>query len=90
MEVVASVLSQIVTAFHPEIIGEFINGYTMVFGLMILGFILHFMPVKIEKITENAVVSSPFPLKVLYLSLIIFIVIQVKSAEIQPFIYFQF
>ena len=90
MEVVASVLSQIVTAFHPEIIGEFINGYTMVFGLMILGFILHFMPVKIEKITENAVVSSPFPLKVLYLSLIIFLVIQIKSSEIQPFIYFQF
>lgn len=90
MEVVGLLLNQIATSFHPEIIGEFVNGYTLVLGLMILGFVLHFIPASIEKFAERFVTSSPFPLKVLYLSLIIFIVIQVKSAEIQPFIYFQF
>ena len=90
MEVVGAVLSQIFTSFHPEVVGEFINGYSLVSGLMLLGFVLHFMPSKIEKITEKAVATSPFALKVLYLSLIIFLVIQIKSSEIQPFIYFQF
>jgi D-alanyl-lipoteichoic acid acyltransferase DltB (MBOAT superfamily) len=90
MQTVGAVLTQIFTAFHPEIIRDYIVGYPLVSLLMLTGFVLHFTSHKTEQKVENLVIRSPFILKLLYLSLIIFIVIQIKSSEIQPFIYFQF
>lgn len=90
MEVVRAMLSQITTSFHPEVFIDFIKGYPQVLLLMSVGFILHFMPSHIEDYTCKLVIDSPFVLKVSYMLLIIFIVIQIKSSEIQPFIYFQF
>jgi D-alanyl-lipoteichoic acid acyltransferase DltB (MBOAT superfamily) len=90
MQTVGAVLTQIFTAFHSEIIRDYIVGYPLVSLLMLTGFMLHFTSHKTEQKVENLVIRSPFILKLLYLSLIIFIVIQIKSSEIQPFIYFQF
>jgi alginate O-acetyltransferase complex protein AlgI len=90
MEIVGQVLTQITGNFHPEIIGEFLSGYKLVVLFMFIGYLLHFMPESLELKTEKLVSRSPFLLKIVYLSLIIFLVIQIKSSEIQPFIYFQF
>jgi len=90
MTVVSSMLNQITTSFHPEIFADFIKGYPYVFMLMIIGYTLHFIPSDIELTVQQLVIKSPFVLKVSYLLVIVFIVIQIKSSEIQPFIYFQF
>ena len=83
-------LTQITTDFHSEIIADFIKGYPYVLLLMLLGYILHFIPSGIENQVQQLVIKSPFVLKVAYLVVIVFVVIQIKSSEIQPFIYFQF
>ena len=90
MAVVNAMLTQITTAFHPEILGDFIKGYPYILMLMAFGYLLHFIPSHIELQTQQLVVKSPFVLKVAYLLVIVFVVIQIKSSEIQPFIYFQF
>lgn len=90
LKTVNSIITQIFTAFHPEVFTEFLNGYPLVSALMLLGYILHFVPRSAEQFTEKLVTASPLVLKVVYLFIIIFIVIQIKSSEIQPFIYFQF
>jgi D-alanyl-lipoteichoic acid acyltransferase DltB (MBOAT superfamily) len=90
MSVVSSILTQISTAFHPEIAADLLKGYPYILMLMMLGFILHYIPANIENYVQQLVVKSHFLLKVSYLVLIILIVIQIKSSEIQPFIYFQF
>ncbi len=90
MQTVGAMLTQIFTAFHSEIISDYILGYPLVSLLMLTGFVLHFTSRKTEQKVENLVIRSPFILKLVYLSLIIFLVIQIKSSEIQPFIYFQF
>jgi D-alanyl-lipoteichoic acid acyltransferase DltB (MBOAT superfamily) len=90
MDVVNTMLTQITTDFHPEILTDFIQGYSYVLMLMVLGFILHFIPSNIENHVQQLVIKSPFVLKVAYLIVIVFVVIQIKSSEIQPFIYFQF
>jgi D-alanyl-lipoteichoic acid acyltransferase DltB (MBOAT superfamily) len=90
MEIAGQVLSQITRSFHPEIFFDFLIGYKLVVMFMFVGFLLHFMPRKLELYAENIVKVSPFVLKVVYLSLVIFLVIQVRSSVIQPFIYFQF
>lgn len=83
-------LSQIFHSFHPEVFGEFVRGYPYIILLMVVGFVLHFIPSRMQDFAQNQVVRSPFALKLAYLLLIIFVVIQIKSSEIQPFIYFQF
>lgn len=90
MTVVSAMLTQITTSFHPEIFKDFIQGYPYILLLMAIGFTLHFIPRSVELQTQQLVIKSPFILKVTYLLVIILIVIQIKSSEIQPFIYFQF
>ncbi len=90
MQTVGEVLLQISTNFHPEIISEFIVGYPMVISFIAIGFLLHFTTTRTEYIYQNFIIRLPFILKIVYLSLIIYLVIQVKSSDIQPFIYFQF
>jgi alginate O-acetyltransferase complex protein AlgI len=90
MQTAADMLEQIMFQLHPEIVIEFIAGYKMVVFLMIFGYFLHFIPAKFEWAAERAVSKWPLVYKAAFVLAIIIIVIQTKSAGIQPFIYFQF
>ena len=90
MTIAGQVIRQIFTSFNLKIFAAFMTGYKAVVLLMILGFILHFIPKSIEAKTQDLVTRMPLVAKVLVLVAIIVLVIQIKSSEIQPFIYFQF
>ena len=83
-------LKQIFTDFRPAIFLQFISGYKGIFLLLMIGYIIHFIPKRIDNQIKQVVICSPLLLQALYLIITIFIVIQVKSAGIVPFIYFQF
>lgn len=83
-------LRQIFTSFHPQLFIQLIEGYWQVFALMLLGFLLHFAPDKWENTVCYGVIHLPFAGKALLMVAFIYLVIQMKSTEIQPFIYFQF
>ena len=85
-----SMINQIFTAFHPEVFTQMVSGYWEVFVLMAVGFVLHFCPDKWQDSCSDAMVRMPLVGKALVLIALIFLVIQVKSSDIQPFIYFQF
>ncbi len=84
------VLNQIFTNFHPEIFPQFVEGYRMVFVLMVLGYVTHFLPKRFDLALRQVVTRSPLVVQALTLAILIFIVIQFKSSGVQPFIYFQF
>lgn len=90
METAWQVVTQITTHFSPGIFFDFVMGYKAVLFLMVLGYILHFIPTSVEQRTENWVTSLSLAGKFVVIFLTILIVIQTKSAGIQPFIYFQF
>ncbi|NDW12907.1 MBOAT family protein [Bacteroides sp. 214] len=83
-------ISQICTNFQPQLFEQLLEGYWKVFLLMCIGFFLHFVPASWEKTASTIVVELPFLWKAALVLIVIFLVIQVKSSEIQPFIYFQF
>ena len=83
-------LNQIFTAFRPRLFTQLVEGYWEVFALMSLGFFLHFVPDSWEHACCKAVIRLPLIGKALLLVAMIYLVIQMKSSEIQPFIYFQF
>ena len=90
MKVAGEVIHQIANNFHGKIAFEFISGYPVVSVLLVIGYFLHFIPKKIELKTETLITKSPLILQIFYVIIVVFMMVQFKSAEIQPFIYFQF
>lgn len=86
----ATMIRQILTAFHPELIGQLLIGYWKVFLLMAVGYLLHACPDSWQDACSRWMVRLPLIGQALVLILLVYLVIQVKSSDIQPFIYFQF
>lgn len=89
-EASAAMLTQIFTNFQPQLITQFLAGYPEVSTLMVLGFVLHFLPTRWNDRAEALMRRSSSLVMVLLLAAMIVWVIQVKGSEIQPFIYFKF
>lgn len=83
-------IRQIVTAFHLQLFPQLIAGYWKVFALMAIGFFLHFCPDSWENACSKTIIRLPLAGKAVLMIALIYLVIQMKSSEIQPFIYFQF
>lgn len=89
-DVAIELLRQIATKFNGYLALQVVTGYKEVFVLILLGYLLHFIPKRADEKIEKAITWSPLPAKAFVLVVVIWCVIQVKSAEVQPFIYFQF
>lgn len=85
-----TVLAQIFLNFQPQVFLQMLSGYKLVFIFIFTGYLLHFMPGKIENYFKNQFISLPLVLKALVTIVLIYFIVQIKSSDIQPFIYFQF
>jgi D-alanyl-lipoteichoic acid acyltransferase DltB (MBOAT superfamily) len=90
MQTVGQVLNQIAFAFNGQIFMEFVEGYPVVLTLLCLGFIFHFTPLSFELSMEKILTRSHLLVQAVILVLVIILVVQFRSSDIQPFIYFQF
>jgi len=88
MELIGRIASW--STFAPVLIAQVLGAYPKVFALMLLGYILHFLPQQVDSWTEKRFLESPIFVKSLALAIVMWLVVQTQSAEIQPFIYFQF
>lgn len=83
-------LNQMFTNFNFALLPQLVGGYGLVFFLMALGYIMHFLPDSWNQKCERGLIRLPLFLQAILFIVVIYIVIQVKSSDIQPFIYFQF
>jgi D-alanyl-lipoteichoic acid acyltransferase DltB (MBOAT superfamily) len=83
-------LNQILNFFHAEVFMQFVDGYKLIFGLIIVGFVVHFLPEKFKEKTRLIVINASLYSKVAMLVVVIWIVIQFRFADLQPFLYFKF
>jgi hypothetical protein len=90
LQTIKDMLDQIQIFFHGEVFWQFIERMPLIFGLIVIGFISHYFPVKIENSIKNGVTNLPLAGKIILLVFVIWLAAQFKSADIQPFIYFQF
>ena len=67
-----------------------ILGYKNVFILLAIGFVWHFLPIKVIALLQNIFNKTPLPLKAVLFGLIFWLIYATASAGPQPFIYFQF
>ena len=83
-------LQQIFLEFHGELLGQVLWGYRFVFALILIGYLTHYIPDGWQERVVGWLKSGGVVLSALVLAFVIYLVIQIKSATIQPFIYFQF
>ena len=90
MSTAFTILGRIFTSFHAAILPQLIAGYWKVLALILLGYALHYVPDRLTNKLQSRFTATPLWFKALVMIIIIYIVIQTKSSQIQPFIYFQF
>jgi D-alanyl-lipoteichoic acid acyltransferase DltB (MBOAT superfamily) len=90
MQVVNGMMHQIANNMDWHIIPEVVVAYKGVFLMMLFGFFTHWVSQKWKDRLKDAFVAAPFWAKVVISAIVVIIVYQSVSADMQPFIYFQF
>lgn len=85
-----ALMYQIVHAFDLSHFWTIISSYKVVMILMVFAYIVHWLPTKIKNWYKNAFIESHIAVKVLAAIVAVFLIYQFRTANIQPFIYFQF
>lgn len=90
METVSMIFNRISEHFGAELFLDVIIGYKAVFGIMVIGYLVHWIPENIKGRYRKWFASQPSLVISLIMALAVFCMYQLMSGEMQPFIYFQF
>jgi alginate O-acetyltransferase complex protein AlgI len=90
MDQIILMLNQITQNFSPGSYLEVIPAYSEVFSLMLVGYIIHFLPERFKESYRGLFINLPLVLKLLAVLIIAVLLYQMKTSDIQPFIYFRF
>ncbi len=90
MESTYLIIDQIKNNFNAALIPEILFSYSKVFIVMLLGFIIHWLPVKVKDWYRETFIAFPLAVKIVVSAFVVFGVYQAMSSELQAFIYFQF
>lgn len=90
MDKALAMINQITGNFQLELIPAMISSYYKIFILILLALTIHWLPSRLKENVRGWFIQTHVVVKVILVILVIFILYQVKAAEVQPFIYFQF
>jgi D-alanyl-lipoteichoic acid acyltransferase DltB (MBOAT superfamily) len=90
MEHAGELGSQITRHFDWHVIPDVAWNYKEVFFLLALGYLFHWLPGRVKSGYRDWFIRKPLYLQAILTALIVFILYQSWSADMQPFIYFQF
>ena len=90
MATVSAMMQQIGFHFSFSDLMVKVLAYRAVISLIILGFGIHLLPAVWKKQWENYFIQLPDIAKSFVVAAVIFMLYQVASSDVQPFIYFQF
>lgn len=84
------IITQIFTNFNIEALNPLLSAYSSVFAVMLLGYVLHFIPKSYEYFSVSILSKATIAGRIAILLIFIWIVIQVKQADQVMPIYLQF
>lgn len=90
MVVVGDMLHQIFYSFNVSVVPQFFSGYAAVSALFVGGYLLHFAPSTWSDRVRDMITRAPMAVQIVMVVVVVWCVMQMKSSDIQPFIYFQF
>ncbi len=90
MESTYQIIDQIKDNFNYELIPQILSSYSNVFLVMLIGYIIHWLPVTVKHWYKETFIGFSLPIKIIISSIVIFGIYQAMSSDLQAFIYFQF
>ena len=84
-----SMVQQMGTSWNVNVL-DVLWGYHNVFLLFVIGMVIHWLPVKLKRRYRLTFASLPLPAMGAIVVVAVFFIYQFVTAEMQPFIYFQF
>lgn len=90
MHYVSMMLNQIFLDFLPSSFKPLLSAYAGVFALMAAGYLIHFLPEKLKESYRGLFIRIPVALQMIIVLLAAFLLYQMRTTEIIPFIYFRF
>ncbi len=90
MDVTANILHQLSYQFSLNLIPDILIGFKYVFLFMLVGYVIHWLPSRVKEAYRGWFIGSNIWLKGLVVIIVVFVLYQTRTADIQPFIYFQF
>ena len=85
-----NMVNQIGGSWNFSIIPQIIHEYRYVFILIVLGMFIHWLPDRFKRWYRLNFALLPIPVIALLVILVVFVVYQFITADLQAFIYFQF
>jgi alginate O-acetyltransferase complex protein AlgI len=90
MNSVSVMLKQIFGNFSPGSYLEVIPAYSSVFLLMAVGYLIHFLPERVKESYRGLFIRIPLVTQMAVIFLIAVLIIQMRTTDVIPFIYFRF
>ena len=90
MEKVGDMIHAIIFDFHPEVWPQILDGYFLIIVTIVIGFLLHFSPKSWSEGLKSRFTAQSLVVQAIILALVIFVIIQVRSSDLVPFIYLQY
>jgi D-alanyl-lipoteichoic acid acyltransferase DltB (MBOAT superfamily) len=90
MQSATMMISRIAAPTSLQMIAEILHKYWFVFTVILLGFLLHWVPEQWKEYTRGRYIKTPIVMKVILAIALFFLIYQMKSSVIQPFVYFKF
>lgn len=90
LETVNIIFYRITHHLGLDVFFDIIIGYKTVIIIMLLGYIIHWIPEKIKNNYRQGFAKQPLSVMGAIIIFVVFIMYQLMSGEMQPFIYFQF
>lgn len=90
--VVKEVFTRLITQFYFnwDFVLNYASAYHKVLGILALGIVLHFSPIKLKISLQNQLQKYGIPLYLLLGVLLMLVLVQFKQSDLLPFIYFYF
>ncbi len=85
-----NMVERIGSDWNWSLVPEIVSNYWKVFGLIILGMIVHWLPARFKRWYRLNFALLPLPVMALVAAAVIFVIYQFITADLQAFIYFQF
>ncbi len=84
------IFDRITNHFAPELFFKIVYDYSGVLSLILIGYLIHWIPSSIKNKYRTYFAEMPYYGMALTVVIVVFVMYQLMSAEMQPFIYFQF
>jgi len=89
-ERVNAMLYQLTHSMDLSVVPEVVMAYKLVFAVMLAGFVIHWWPSRWKEGYMNWFIRTPFWAKIIIVTVVVFLIYQSQTSDLQPFIYFQF